>query len=69
LIGTDCELQFIQSILKRETGVQKVAINFDPYYWIKDNKDAFKLMPPIDGGSWTTCNNADLSYKWRRYCV
>ena len=71
LIGTDCELQFIQSILKREIGVRKVDISFGPSWnrIIKDNKDAFKLMPPLDGGSWTPCNDANLSYKWRRHCV
>jgi hypothetical protein len=50
LIGTDCELQFIQYILKRKIGVRKVHISFGPSWnrIIEDNKDAFKLMPPLD---------------------
>ncbi|KAG0527470.1 hypothetical protein BDA96_06G236300 [Sorghum bicolor] len=70
LVGTDCEFWFIQSILARETGIQKVTISFDPRYWLKDNKDAFKLVTPLlEGGLWTTCNDTNLLYKWKRCCL
>ena len=64
LMGTDCEFQFIQSILTKATGIQKVTISFDR----KDRKHACKLMPPLDGGLWTTCKDAtsgDVVYEWR----
>ncbi|RLM75272.1 hypothetical protein C2845_PM15G22130 [Panicum miliaceum] len=62
LMGIDDELQFIQFILTRASRIQKVAFSFDRKYWQKGSEDGFKLMPPLAGGSWTTYNDADLSY-------
>jgi len=59
-MGTDCEFHFIQSILTKATGIRKVTISFDRFYWRKGRKHAFKLMPPLDGGLWTTCKWAKL---------
>lgn len=49
LVGTDCEFQFIRSILTKATGIQKVTIGFDRTYWLKGSRHAFKLMPALDG--------------------
>lgn len=65
LIGTNCEFQFIQSILTGATGIQKVTISFYRYYCREGKAHAFKVMPPLDGGSWTTCIDTSSSYKWR----
>jgi hypothetical protein len=70
-MGTDCEIQFIQSILTKATGIQKVTISFDRFYWRKGRKHAFKLMPPLDGGLWTIASGlsyptgGDVVYEWR----
>ncbi|KAF8649999.1 hypothetical protein HU200_064161 [Digitaria exilis] len=68
LIGTADELQFIQFILTRASGIQKVAVSFNRDYWSKcSEEDGFKALPSVAGGSWTTCNIAYLSYEWTRY--
>jgi len=67
-MGTDFKFQFIQSILTKATGIRKVTISFDRFYWRKGRKHAFKLMPPLDGGLWTTCKDAtsgDVVHEWR----
>ncbi|RLM74171.1 hypothetical protein C2845_PM15G22100 [Panicum miliaceum] len=67
LMGTDDELQFIRFILKRASGIQKVAFSFDR----KSGKKAARMvlnlcLPPLAGGSWTTwTDDANLLYNWR----
>ncbi|KAJ1272800.1 hypothetical protein BS78_06G229400 [Paspalum vaginatum] len=67
LMGTECELRFIQFMFAKATDIQKVAVSFDTYYWPEDSKEPLELMPPIDGGSWSACKDDDLlSCEWRR---
>ena len=66
LMGTDDEHQFIQFILTRTTGIRKVAFGFDQKSGKKAAKMVVNLCHALAGGSWTTWNDANLSYNWRR---
>ncbi|RLM73165.1 putative FBD-associated F-box protein [Panicum miliaceum] len=66
LMGTDDELQFIQFILKRASGV---AFNFDRNSGKKAAKTVLNLCHALAGGSWTTRNDANLSYNYWRRCA
>ncbi|KAJ1272796.1 hypothetical protein BS78_06G229000 [Paspalum vaginatum] len=46
LIGSACELRFIQFVLAGAKELQKVTLSSNPeYWWLQRNKDAFKLVP------------------------
>ncbi|CAL5030035.1 unnamed protein product [Urochloa decumbens] len=66
LAGTDCELRFMQAVLRTSTQLQKVTVSFDPEYMMKSGRDAIALIPPLRGGKWTP-RSAYLSYEWK-YC-
>nr|XP_034605034.1 putative FBD-associated F-box protein At5g56400 isoform X3 [Setaria viridis] len=70
LIGTDCELWFMQSVLWSAREVQEVAISFYPDYQLANRRDASDLLPELRGGDWTPCSwGRYSSYKWRPYIV
>ncbi|CAN6229557.1 unnamed protein product [Urochloa humidicola] len=73
LIGTDCELWFMQSIISRATKLQEVSISFYQSYRTLANmgvRDACDLMPELRGGGWTPCSSSPCSsYKWRPHLV
>ena len=55
-MGTDDEHQFIQFILTRTSGIQKVAFGFDQKSGKKAAKMVVNLCHALAGGSWTTWN-------------
>ncbi|OEL29299.1 hypothetical protein BAE44_0009683 [Dichanthelium oligosanthes] len=52
LAGTDCELSFMQVMLRSTTQLRKATISFDPEYMMKSTRDAIELIPAPDGGNW-----------------
>lgn len=65
LIGTDCELRFIQYLLKGAEELQKLTLSSNPGYFLKSHKDAaFKLVSLLGSEMWK-CDSY-LLHKWER---
>ncbi|CAL5030044.1 unnamed protein product [Urochloa decumbens] len=70
LIGTDCELWFVESVLSSATELEEVAITFCQTLRAPLSKKVCDLMPELRGGDWTTCSSGPYSsYKWRCHLV
>ncbi|CAN6229552.1 unnamed protein product [Urochloa humidicola] len=65
LVGTECELRFIKSMLTSTTQLQKVTIRFDREYNLSMNRvNAFERIQMVEGGTWT-CDEAYSSLEWK----
>ncbi|KAL6651374.1 hypothetical protein ACP70R_010299 [Stipagrostis hirtigluma subsp. patula] len=66
LVGTDCDIKFLEFLLSSATQLRQASVSFDQKSELMGNRsNFFELTPRVGNRVWTACPDAHLTYRWK----
>ncbi|KAL6650760.1 hypothetical protein ACP70R_009685 [Stipagrostis hirtigluma subsp. patula] len=66
LVGTDCDIKFLEFLLSSATQPRQASVSFDQKSELMGNRsNFFELTPRVGNRVWTAFPDAHLTYRWK----